>query len=278
MRLIELQRWMGNMVMQPLTPEDRLDRSMLSTEAGTVDRVIGPSARLTALERLEIYNRSFWFRVLGSMREDFPALRAFAGEHRFKTLVVRYVRSVPSTHWTLRNLGMRFEPWLRASVGSDEWIVVAADIARLEWAYIEAYDAPELPGLDPILLRQSGVALRLRLQPHLQLARTDHAVQDFVAAIHDGEDAPPASFPKKIEFVAIYRQDFSVKCISLTPRGFSVLRGFRHWQSLEDLFSTELSRQSVGADDVREIARQFREWSRLGIFTSREAISEKSSD
>jgi hypothetical protein len=276
MRLVELQRWMSNIVMRPLTPEDRFDRSQLSTNSATVDKIISPSARLTAVERLEVYNRGFWFRVLDSMREDFPAVRAFTGEEQFKALVVRYVSSVPSTHWTLRNLGMRFEPWLRASASSDESLLMAADIARLEWAYIEAYDAPELPGLDLIQLQRPGPVLKLRLQPHVQLVHTDYTVQGFITAIHDGEDAPPASFPKRVEFLAVYRQELSVNHTVLTPLGSLVLHGFRHWQSLEDVFTMDHMRRAVGPDDIPEIARQFHEWGHLGFFASRQDLNEES--
>jgi hypothetical protein len=35
-----------------------------------------PNDRLTSFERLEIYNRQYWFRLLESLHEDFPGLRA----------------------------------------------------------------------------------------------------------------------------------------------------------------------------------------------------------
>jgi len=37
---------------------------------------VKPNPRLTSFERLEIYNRQYWFRVIGSVSEDFPALEA----------------------------------------------------------------------------------------------------------------------------------------------------------------------------------------------------------
>ena len=37
---------------------------------------IKPNDRLTSFERLEIYNRQYWFRLLSSFAEDFPGFRA----------------------------------------------------------------------------------------------------------------------------------------------------------------------------------------------------------
>jgi hypothetical protein len=42
-----------------------------------------PNDRLTSFDRLEIYNRRYWYRVLASMAEDFPGLRAILGQWRF---------------------------------------------------------------------------------------------------------------------------------------------------------------------------------------------------
>jgi hypothetical protein len=37
---------------------------------------IKPNDRLSSFDRLEIYNRQYWFRVIGAVSEDFSALQA----------------------------------------------------------------------------------------------------------------------------------------------------------------------------------------------------------
>ena len=45
----------------------------ISTEwRGEADALVKPNDRLTPLERLEIYSRSYWFRVLDCLYDDFP--------------------------------------------------------------------------------------------------------------------------------------------------------------------------------------------------------------
>src|SRR5262249_33147020 len=72
-------------------------------------RYIKPNDRLTSFERLEIYNRQYWWRVLASMTEDFPGLRAVLGERRFEDMCRAYLTACPSQSFTLRNLGARLE-------------------------------------------------------------------------------------------------------------------------------------------------------------------------
>ena len=40
---------------------------------------IKPNDRLSSFERLEIYNRQYWFRVLDCLWDDYPGLRAVLG-------------------------------------------------------------------------------------------------------------------------------------------------------------------------------------------------------
>src|ERR1700746_691345 len=101
--------------MPPLPPAERMrptppdGRSLRKVAAD----IIKPNDRLTSFERLEIYNRQYWFRVLSAFAEDFPGLRAVLGERRFDAVAKAYINDCPSTSFTLRNLGSKLEGWLR---------------------------------------------------------------------------------------------------------------------------------------------------------------------
>src|ERR1700739_1541018 len=115
MNLLNIQRRMARAVMTPLTPSARMratapdGRSLRKVAA----EIIKPNDRLTSFERLEIYNRQYWFRVLSGFAEDFPGLRAVLGERRFDALAKAYLIDCPSRSFTMRNLGSRLEHWLR---------------------------------------------------------------------------------------------------------------------------------------------------------------------
>src|SRR6266478_3186973 len=106
MTLLQLQRRMAHAIMQPLTGSDRIAPK---TDAG----FIKPNDRLTSVERLEIYSRSYWFRVLDALYDDFPGLRSVLGQRAFHRLSLAYLAECPSRSFTLRNLGSRLEDWLQ---------------------------------------------------------------------------------------------------------------------------------------------------------------------
>src|SRR6202162_4292745 len=113
MKLLKLQRTMARAVMQPLTSTERRQqkapdgRPMRSYAAG----FIKPNDRLTSFERLEIYNRQYWWRLMASMAEDFPGLQAILGNQRFESLCKAYLADRPSLSFTLRNLGRDLRSW-----------------------------------------------------------------------------------------------------------------------------------------------------------------------
>ncbi len=179
MNLLELQRRMSQDVMRPLTP----DFSM-QTMAETAASYIKPNSLLSSFERLEIYNRQYWFRVIAAVSEDFPALQAVLGQEKFDSLVLAYLRENPSTSFSLRNLGARLPAWLASYpelAGPQH--ALAVDVARLEWAYIEAFDGASLSPLGwedfAGLARDSN----LSLQPHLQLLDLQYPVDEVVLAV-----------------------------------------------------------------------------------------------
>src|ERR1700721_3941914 len=107
MNLLELQRRMEEDVRRPLTADFEMQRMAedgQSTEEIAVS-YISPNARLSSFERLEIYNRQYWFRLISVVSEDFPTLNAVIGTKRFDALILAYLAENPSMSWTLRALG-----------------------------------------------------------------------------------------------------------------------------------------------------------------------------
>jgi hypothetical protein len=187
MNLLELQRRMSQDVMRPLTDDFEMQSS---TEQGLqtaeiASRYIKPNSHLTSFERLEIYNRQYWFRVIAAVSEDFPALNAVLGQEKFDALVLAYLRENPSTSFSLRNLGSRLPGWLASYpklAGLQHSLAV--NVARLEWAYIEAFDGATLPPLNEQDFAGLGSDSTLRLQPHLRLLDLQYPVDEVVLAVH----------------------------------------------------------------------------------------------
>ena len=93
MNLLDFQRRMAEDVSRPLT----IDFAMqdFSPEGTSVQEIaaeyIKPNDRLSSFERLQIYNRQYWFRVSGAVSEDYPALSAVLGQERSEELILAYL-------------------------------------------------------------------------------------------------------------------------------------------------------------------------------------------
>ena len=116
MNLLDLQRRMAEDVRRPLTAdyEMRKTKEGQSTE-DVAASYIAPNAYLSSFERLEIYNRQYWFRLISAVSEDFPTLNALLGQERFESLILAYLAENPSTSWTLRDLGGSFPRFWNAT-------------------------------------------------------------------------------------------------------------------------------------------------------------------
>jgi len=98
-----------------LTPAENMNRRAPNGEpmARYAARFIKPNDRLTSFERLEIYNRQYWWRLMACMADDFPGLQAVLGNRRFEALSKAYLVDCPSHSFTLRNLGRDLEAWMK---------------------------------------------------------------------------------------------------------------------------------------------------------------------
>src|SRR3984885_6439567 len=128
-----LQQRMAAAVMRPLTRDEQMRKRDASgtSIANEVSTFIRPNDRLTSFERLEIYNRQYWFRLFSSFEEDFPGLKSVVGSRRFQALMRAYLEAHPSRSFTLRNLGSSLVEWLKenpqyAKPDADSAVAMAA--------------------------------------------------------------------------------------------------------------------------------------------------------
>jgi len=181
------QRLMTHALVRPLAAGDRLQSRWVDGRpmAEVAASFIKPNDRLTAFERLEIYNRMYWFRLIGCFQEDNPALRALLGERRFERLARAYLAKYPSRSFTLRNLCSRLEQF----VGEEpRWTAprtaAARAVARFEWARTVAFDGEGRPPLTADDIADAAPArLRVDLQPYLSLLTLAFPVDDYVIAV-----------------------------------------------------------------------------------------------
>ncbi len=289
MKLLELQRTMARAVMQPLTFSERMQRTAPDGRPmrAYAARFIKPNDRLTSFERLEIYNRQYWFRLLSSMVEDFPGLRAVLGSARFEAMSKAYITDCPSRSFTLRNLGSQLEDWLHKHPhwgGKKQ--ALAIDIVKLEWAEIDAFDGKDETPLSPEdLSAGAGPNLRLRLQPYIHLLSLRYPVDDLLLDIkkteEDSDFASNAFHEKRKRkrvhavaklkpaaiALAVHRIDNSVYFRRLEPEEFALLSALQQGKTLQKAVDLAFRGSKIPAEALPgTVQLWFHNWSALGWF------------
>jgi hypothetical protein len=286
--LLELQQRMAEAVMQPLTMREEMRRR---NRAGRSNRqeaaeFIRPNDRLSSFERLEIYNRQYWFRLFSNFEEDFPGVQAVVGRRRFQALMRAYLEACPSTSFSLRNLGSRLVGWLRENTEYVEPDVKAAiEMAELEWAHIEAFDGARLPSLTTEALAHTDAASRLTLQPFVRLVRAHYAVDDALIAVRSESGSSNGSsnsastgytarrarairlWPREEVYLAVHRHEDSVYYKRLSAEDYRILAALQDGRTL--MKSIELGFASSSMPEEQRpgyLQSAFRHWMDLGWF------------
>ena len=285
MSLAHIQREMARAVMMPLTAEEEMQRE--SPDGKAMERVaasfIAPNSRLSSFERLEIYNRQYWFRVLGALTEDFPALRSVIGARSFEAMSVAYLTAHPSRSFSLRNLGSHLAGWLKNHPHyAGRRARLAQDVARIEWAFVEAFDNAEHEALTLEQISTLDGNSRLGLQPHLRLVELEFPVDDLVLNLHqkdkrqtseagirpEDDDGVAAKLPTlrlKQTWLAAHRVDHSVYYLRLKRGEFHTLNSIRAGRPLAEAIEAGITIARVPSARKPQLVREwFAAWAELG--------------
>jgi hypothetical protein len=244
---------------------------------------IKPNDRLTSVERLEIYSRSYWFRVLDSLYDDFPGLRAVVGQRAFHVLSGAYLADCPSRSFTLRNLGSRLADWLeRNPQYAGSRYALALDMVRLEWAHIEAFDNAAEKVLGPEDLLELGPEFRARLQPYIRLLSVQYPVDDLRIQVNRASDERgfvsnaalkqkhhvnrrvSRSKPEQM-FLAVHRINYSVFYRRIGAEEYLLLSALRDGMPIGRAIPYAFENSSASADEQRSMLETwFAAWAQLG--------------
>jgi hypothetical protein len=282
-----LQRLMARAVMRPLARGDVMQRKWSDGRPTKIiaESFIKPNDRLTSFERLEIYNRQYWFRIRDCFYEDYPGLRAILGDKKFERLADEYLAKYPSQSYTLRNLGSRLVKFLQAE---PRWTKpktkLALDLARLEWAHIEAFDNEAKPSLKmEDLAGVDAAKIRLKLQPHLTLLKLENVVADFLIELKKNsglrseasnameqnksrkKTRKASGLKRQINFLAVHRYQDSIYYKQLEPGQFILLSALQGGATLEKAVA-KLVRLKISGDLGATVGKWFANWASLGWF------------
>jgi hypothetical protein len=230
---------------------------------------IGGNARLSPVEQLEIYREQFWMRHTAALLEDFPGLSGVIGQASWERLVEEYFAAVAPTSYTLRDLGKELPAFI-AGVDFLEQRELCEDMARLEWAYVEAFDAPDVAGLDVERLGavpdSAWETARLVLGPSLSLLRLRYPVAALRARLVKRAEQEIVVPAPAATHLAVCRQGLRVRTHELGEPAFVLLEQLAAGQPLVPAVESAARILSLSAEALApELGAWFAAWAEQGI-------------
>ena len=264
-----LQRWMQSVIVHP----GPVDEAVASPEAaslvppGHLGEVLLPSATLAPAERIGIYHGMYLLRMSEALESDYPALAHFLGEKRWTAFVRDYVERHPSRSHTLNALG-RALPSFLLEVRDLPRRGFCHDLARLELAVTEAFDAEETPRLGEAELAavppEAWDGARLVPSAALRLLELGWNVNEWLDSTKDDRHEHPRP-RKRPTRIVVFRQAYAVYRRELSPSAHRLLADLVAGRPVGGALAAALQRR--GAPGPEALTRWFRDWAADGAFT-----------
>jgi len=275
----------GSVIMRPLSHQWRMQSKWIDKRdmREVTASFIKPNDRLTSFERIEIYNRQYWFRLIDSFYDDFPGLRAILGRLPFNRLATRYLAAHPSRSFTMRNLGRHLIEFIDANPRLvAPRLALAQDMVRFEWAQVEAFDGRALTPVtvdDLLGKRKDPAKIRLGLQPYITVLHLRYPLDHYIMRLKktglrgDASNAmeetarrkpprkPPVPRPAET-FIVVHRLDNSLYYKRINAQQYRMLTSLQRGDNVGKAIQFAFEDQP----DPALIRDWFQTWTELGWF------------
>ena len=252
-------------------------RRALSKDPALAERaraIVSTTGQLSAIERLEIYREQFWLRHTASLIEDFPGLSGILGQTAWEALIEAYLEAHPPTSFTLRDLGLCLPQYV-ANQRQLPQHALCSDMARLELAYLEIFDAAEPAPLNAGALTGIPEAAwqraRIALHPALRVLAFEYPVATLRTQLFhartSGEIVPlPARQP---QHVLLFRRNLSMFHEPISAGAYALLSALTRRVPLVPACEQAQAEAPEEAQSIAEnVGAWFQSWAARGFIAS----------
>lgn len=184
-----------------------------------------------AEKRFLIYKNNFYSRLVDALRDTFPAVVRLVGEEFFRYAAVEYIARTPPKVATLLTYGEAFGEFLAAfppAVGTP----YLADVARLEFLYLEAYHAPDAVRNDQDAILQGADDVCPVLHPSARFLTSPFQVSRIWELNRNDASFDDVVLPELREHLLVIRPAREVEVRRLRPGAYATLLAFAHGDSI----------------------------------------------
>ncbi len=232
--------------------------------------VVLPSKQLSSIDRLEIYAHMYYARLVEVMEAEYPTVRQLLGPAAFASACRRFVAKHPSRSRLLNGLSAGFPDFLARTLPRSHRHGLAVDIARIERAMEDVFDAPAALPMTAAEFAAVGAGTRLRVNPALALLELRYPANSYMNALRRGE-RPRIPRPRATQ-VIVFRRGFQVLRREQEPEQFRLLRALIAGKPLAVAVRASVGRRATSADRVaKRLGRWFEEWAGAHLFVKGDA-------
>ena len=261
---------MQAVIEQPGTVDEAVEAAAARAELdpAEIERVILPSKTLTAVERVGVYKGMYLLRMIEALEGDYPAVAHLLGNEEFAALATRYVAAHPSVSYTFNRLGRGFPEFVRESKGVHKR-AFAADLARLELAVTEVFDAPQSPAwpAEEIARIPQDAWAEAVLRPiaAFRLCALAHPVNAYLQSVKDDNHEHPET-ARKATWVAVWRKNYEVWRLDLSKPAYELLTALAKGRPFGKAVAA--AAKGLQGDPGEQLFRWLRDWVAEGMFES----------
>ncbi|UXH79659.1 HvfC/BufC N-terminal domain-containing protein [Roseateles amylovorans] len=215
--------------------------------------------------RLAIYHQAYRARLVETLLDSYGHTAAYLGDQAFEREARAYLMAHPSSQPSLRWFGAAFPAWLAERHPQDLDI---AELAALDWALREAFDAADAQALTPAdlaaLPAEAWATVGFGLPPSYRRLRLSHNTLAIWQAL-DQDETPPSAEPLVQALdVLIWRRGSSPHFRSLGTLEAAALDALAQGQSFAALCEA-LSERFPDSNLVSEVGGLLRRWVEEGL-------------
>jgi hypothetical protein len=261
--LSDVQEWMSELIRH----ERGLAKSETMREAAA--RHFSGNERLSPAQQIDIYRTQFWLRHTNILIEDFPGVTSLLGQEIWEKVAESYLTQRGYDIPTLRDLGQRIPEHLE---GLDNLFNkrLLLDMARLECAYVDAFDVPDDPVLSSAKVAQipaeKWANAVLHLSHSIRLLRVNYAVADLRRTLRaDAKSVDKLAIEPNPQNLVIYRRDRGLFDKAVSLPAFLLLEKLREGVPLVPACERVVALEPTAAEVFDEqLMEWFALWGRLG--------------
>lgn len=213
------------------TTQGRFAKALFDVRFSMPPEVVGFDGK-ASYKRFSVYRNNVAHSLIEAMAANFPTVAHLLGEAAFPSIASEYIRAHPPKTPVLIHLGSDFAQFIEGFAAAQN-MPYLADVARVEFAWLQSYHATDFPVLDAPTLGEIAPALlpsiMLTLHSGAWLLDSKWAAASLVACVHSNSDIEKIEVTSS-EAILITRPVLDVELRVLSKQSFefhtSIVKGY----------------------------------------------------